>query len=83
MLTDDGEIDLSIPRDRAGTFEPVLVPKGVTRVDGFDARIISLYARGLSVREIQAHLKEMYGHRSIARLISRVTDAVLDEVKSK
>jgi putative transposase len=81
VLTDDGEIDLSIPRDRAGTFEPVLVPKGVTRVEGFDARIISLYARGLSVREIQAHLKEMYGTEVSPDLISRVTDAVLDEVK--
>jgi putative transposase len=81
VLTDDGEIDLSIPRDRAGTFEPVLVPKGVTRVEGFDARIISLYARGLSVREIQAHLKELYGTEVSPDLISRVTDAVLDEVK--
>ena len=81
VLTDDGEIDLSIPRDRAGTFEPVLVPKGVTRVEGFDSRIISLYARGLSVREIQAHLKEMYGTEVSPDLISRVTDAVLDEVK--
>jgi len=81
VLTDDGEIDLSIPRDRAGTFEPVLVPKGVTRLDGFDARIVSLYARGLSVREIQAHLKEMYGTEVSPDLISRVTDAVLDEVK--
>lgn len=81
VLSDDGEIDLSIPRDRAGTFEPVLVPKGVTRIDGFDARIISLYARGLSVREIQAHLKELYGTEVSPDLISRVTDAVLDEVK--
>jgi putative transposase len=81
VLTDDGEIDLSVPRDRAGTFEPVLVPKGVTRVEGFDARIVSLYARGLSVREIQAHLKEMYGTEVSPDLISRVTDAVLDEVK--
>lgn len=81
VLTDDGEIGLSIPRDRAGTFEPVLVPKGVTRLDGFDARIISLYARGLSVREIQAHLKELYGTEVSPDLISRVTDAVLDEVK--
>src|SRR6202790_4774675 len=54
VLTDDGEINLSIPRDRAGTFEPVLVPKGVTRLDGFDDKIVRLYARGLSVREIQA-----------------------------
>ena len=81
VLTDDGEIDLSIPRDRAGTFEPVLVPKGVTRLDGFDDKIISLYARGLSVREIQAHLKELYGIEVSPDLISRVTDAVLEEVK--
>jgi putative transposase len=81
VLTDDGEIDLAVPRDRAGTFEPVLVPKGVTRLDGFDDRIISLYARGLSVREIQAHLKELYGTEVSPDLISRVTDAVLDEVK--
>src|SRR6185312_8785897 len=81
VLTDDGSIDLSIPRDRAGTFEPILVPKGVTRLDGFDSKIISLYARGLSVREIQAHLKELYGTEVSPDLISRVTDAVLDEVK--
>ena len=81
VLTEDGEIGLSIPPDRAGTFEPVLVPKGVTRLDGFETRIISLYARGLSVREIQAHLKELYGTEVSPDLISRVTDAVLDEVK--
>jgi putative transposase len=81
VLTGDGEIELAIPRDRAGTFEPVLVPKGVTRVDGFDARIVSLYARGLSVREIQAYLKELYGTEVSPDLISRVTDAVMDEVK--
>jgi putative transposase len=81
VQTDDGEIGLAIPRDRAGTFEPVLVPKGVTRLDGFDSKIISLYARGLSVREIQAHLKELYGTEVSPDLISRVTDAVLDEVK--
>jgi putative transposase len=81
VLTADGQIDLAVPRDRAGTFEPVLVPKGVTRLDGFDDKIISLYARGLSVREIQAHLKELYGTEVSPDLISRVTDAVLDEVK--
>src|SRR5215469_15502123 len=81
VLTEDGEIALSIPRDRAGTFEPVLVPKGVTRLDGFDDKIVSLYARGLSVREIQGHLKELYGTEVSPDLISRVTDAVLEEVK--
>jgi putative transposase len=81
VLTEDGEVPLSIPRDRAGTFEPQLVPKGVTRLDGFDGKIISLYARGLTVREIQGHLQELYGTEVSPDLISRVTDAVLDEVK--
>ena len=81
VLGQDGEIDLSIPRDRAGTFEPQLIPKGVTRLDGFDDRIISLYARGLTVREIQGHLREIYGTEVSPDLISRVTDAVLEEVK--
>jgi putative transposase len=81
VLTEDGELDLSIPRDRAGTFEPVLVPKGVTRLEGFDDKVISLYARGLTVREIQGHLREIYGTEVSPDLISRVTDAVLEEVK--
>lgn len=81
VLTEDGELDLSIPRDRAGTFEPQLVPKGVTRLEGFDDKIISLYARGLTVREIQGHLRELYATEVSPDLISRVTDAVLEEVK--
>jgi putative transposase len=81
VLAEDGEIELSIPRDRAGSFEPRIVPKGVTRLDGFDAKVISLYARGLTVREIQGHLKEIYGTEVSPDLISRVTDAVLEEVK--
>jgi len=80
VLTDDGAIDLAVPRDRAGTFEPQLVPKGERRLDGFDAKIISLYARGLTVREIQGHLHELYGVEVSPDLISRVTDAVLEEV---
>lgn len=56
LLTDDGEVAISVPRDRAGTFEPKLVAKGQTRFDGFDDKILSLYARGMSVREIQGHL---------------------------
>lgn len=81
VVTDDGEITLSVPRDRDGSFEPQIVPKGVTRLDGFDDRVISLYARGLTVREIQGHLRELYGVDVSPDLISRVTDAVLDEVK--
>ncbi len=60
VLTDAGSVTLSVPRDRAGTFEPAIVPKGVTRLEGFDAQVISLYARGLSVRDVQAHLRQMY-----------------------
>ena len=77
----DGEVLLSVPRDRAGSFEPELVKKGQTRIDGVDDKIIGLYAAGLSVRDIQAHLEELYGLRVSPDLISRVTDAVLDEVR--
>jgi transposase-like protein len=78
VLGDDGAIEIAVPRDRQGSFEPQIVPKGQTRLDGFDDRIISLYARGLSVREIQAHLQELYGVEVSPDLISRVTDAVLE-----
>jgi putative transposase len=81
VLTDGGEIEISVPRDRAGTFEPQLIPKGQTRFDGFDDKILSLYARGMTVREIQGHLTELYGIDVSPDLISRVTDAVLDEVR--
>jgi len=81
VLGDDGAIELAIPRDRNGSFEPQIVAKGQTRLDGFDDRIISLYARGLSVREIQGHLHELYGVEVSPDLISRVTDAVLEEVR--
>jgi putative transposase len=81
VLTDDGEIDIAVPRDRAGSFEPLLIAKGQTRFDGFDEKILSLYARGMTVREIQGHLAELYGTEVSPDLISRVTDAVLDEVR--
>ena len=70
-----------MPRDRAGSFEPLLIAKGQTRFDGFDDKILSLYARGMTVREIQGHLSELYGAEVSPDLISRVTDAVLDEVR--
>ena len=81
LLSDDGEIEISVPRDRAGSFEPQLIAKGQTHFDGFDDRILSLYARGMTVREIQGHLTEIYGIEVSPDLISRVTDAVLDEVR--
>jgi transposase-like protein len=81
VLTEDGEIDIAVPRDRAGSFEPLLIAKGQTRFDGFDDKILSLYARGMTVREIQGHLSELYGAEVSPDLISRVTDAVLDQVR--
>ena len=78
----DGEVPLAVPRDRDGSFEPELVKKGQTRIDGIDDKIIGLYAAGLSVRDIQAHLEDLYGLRVSPDLISRVTDAVLSEVRA-
>lgn len=77
-----GETEIIIPRDRAGTFEPQLIAKGQTRFDGFDEKILAMYARGLSTRDIQAQLQELYGVEISATLISNVTDAVLDEVRA-
>lgn len=79
---EQGELRIEIPRDRNGEFEPQIIKKHQTRFDGFDGKIISLYARGLSVRDIQAELKELYGVEVSHDLISNVTDEVLDEVKS-
>jgi len=81
VIGDDGPIELAVPRDRNSSFEAQIVAKGQTRIEGFDDRIISLYARGLTVREIQAHLHELYSVEVSPDLISRVTDAVLDEVR--
>ena len=77
-----GELPIEIPRDRHGSFEPQLIPKHQTRWTGFDDKIISLYARGMTVREIQSHLEEMYGTEVSPSLISCVTDAVSEEVKA-
>lgn len=77
-----GELSIEIPRDRHGSFEPQLIPKHQTRWAGFDDKILSLYARGMTVREIQSHLEEMYGTEVSPSLISSVTEAVADEVKA-
>lgn len=77
-----GELPIEVPRDRHGSFEPQLIPKHQTRWTGFDDKIISLYARGMTVREIQGHLQEMYGTEVSPSLISSVTDAVSEEVKA-
>lgn len=80
VLTDDGAVPLVIPRDRQGTFAPVLIPKHQRRFTGFDDKILALYARGLTVRDIRAFLQEMYAVDVSPDLISTVTDAVLEEV---
>jgi putative transposase len=80
VLTDDGSLALDVPRDRAGTFEPRLIAKHERRFAGFDDKILALYARGLTVREIQAFLAEMYAVEVSPDLISTVTDAVVAEV---
>ena len=79
---DFGEMPIEIPRDRHSTFEPQIIPKHQTRWAGFDEKILSLYARGMTVREIQSHLEEIYGTEVSPSLISSVTDAVAEEVKT-
>src|SRR5512135_1369832 len=80
VLTDTGKIAIDVPRDRLGTFDPQLIAKYQRRFPGFDEKIVSMYARGMSVREIQGHLRELYGIEVSPDLVSAVTDAVLDEV---
>jgi putative transposase len=79
---DFGEMVLETPRDRNGSFEPQIVKKHQTRFDGFDDKILSMYARGMTTREIQGHLTEMYGVDVSPTLISEVTDGVMEEVKA-
>jgi putative transposase len=79
---DFGEIDLETPRDRNGSFEPQIIAKNQTRFTGFDDKIISMYSRGMTTREIEGHLKEMYGVDVSPALISNVTEAVVEEVKT-
>lgn len=77
-----GEIEVETPRDRNGTFEPKILPKNQTRFTGFDDKILSMYSRGMTTREIQAHLEEIYGVEVSPTLISNVTEAVQDEVRA-
>jgi transposase-like protein len=81
VLTEEGPLSIEVPRDREGTFEPQLVKKGERRIEGFDEKVISMYARGMTVREIQGHLRELYGIEVSPDLISSVTDEVLAEVR--
>jgi putative transposase len=76
VLTDIGAVPVSVPRDRNGSFEPRIVPKHARRLAGFNEQVLSLYARGMSVRDIRAHLHQMYGVEVSGDLISKVTDAL-------
>lgn len=82
LQTETGPLTIEVPRDREGSFEPQLVKKRQRRLSGLDDVVLSLYARGLSTREIQGHLEELYGTEVSPSLISQVTDSVLDEVKA-
>ena len=80
VLTEDGPLRIDIPRDRQGSFEPLLIPKHERRFTGFDDKIVAMYARGMTVREIQGFLAEQYGTVVSPEFISSVTDAVMAEV---
>ena len=80
VLTETAKIELEVPRDRLSTFDPQLIAKYQRRFPGFDEKIVSMYARGMSVREIQGHLRDLYGVDVSADLVSAVTDAVLEEI---
>ena len=81
LLTEDGIVPLEVPRDRNGAFEPVIVPKRSTRIEGLNDKIISLYAKGMSVNDIKIQLEELYAGAEVSTsLISKVTDEVMDEV---
>ncbi len=81
LLTEIGNVDISVPRDRNGEYDPKIVKKHQRRFDGFDDQIISMYARGMTTRDIQGHLKDIYGVDVSPDLISNVTDDVLKDVK--
>ena len=80
VLTEDGPLRIEVPRDREGSFEPLLIPKHERRFTGFDDKIVAMYARGMTVREIQGFLAEQYGTEVAPDFISSVTDAVMAEV---
>lgn len=82
LITGDGDLEIDVPRDRNGDFEPKLVRKRQVRLPGFDEKVLSLYSRGMTTREMQDHLHEIYEVEVSPALISKVTDAVLDEVKA-
>jgi putative transposase len=82
VSTRNGPVDIEVPRDRNGSFEPMIVPKRARRIGNLDDTILSLYSRGMTTRDIEAHLREVYGVQASRELISNVTDVVVDEIKA-
>ncbi|WP_242425173.1 IS256 family transposase, partial [Frankia sp. EI5c] len=82
VSTRNGPVEIEVPRDRNSTFEPVIVPKRARRIGNLDDTILSLYSRGMTTRDIEAHLAEVYGVEASRELISNVTDVVVDEIKT-
>ena len=82
VISNDSELEIAVPRDRDGEFEPQMIPKNQRRFDGFDDKIISMYAYGMTTRDIQHHLKDIYNVDVSPTLISEVTDAIIDDVRS-
>jgi len=81
LKSEHGELEISVPRDRDGSFEPLLVKKRQSRLDGFEEKILAMYARGMTTRDIQAQLQELYSVEVSPTFISNVTDEVMDEVR--
>ena len=81
LATENGQLELEVPRDRKGNFEPVIVKKKQSRIEGLDDKVISLYAKGMSLSDIKIQMQELYGAEISESLISRITDDVIDEVK--
>lgn len=82
IKTEDGEVRIEVPRDRDGSFDPVIVGKHQRRLEGFDDKVIALYARGLSMKDIQGYIRDIYGIEASPELISTVTESVMEELKT-
>jgi putative transposase len=81
LKSEHGELEIAVPRDRDGSFEPLLVKKRQSRLEGLEEKILALYARGMTTRDIQAQLQELYGVEVSATFISNVTEQVMEEVR--
>jgi putative transposase len=82
VTTVNGPVEIAVPRDRNGSFEPVIVPKKTRRLSNINSVVLSLYSRGMTTRDIEAHIEEVYGSKVSRELISTITDVVVDEIKA-